>query len=68
VCQDDQDWHDDPLDQPTHASSEEEQKLQMNAKIGTALMLKNSHRALVIMYVKFDLVVTSAFQKPHTAQ
>lgn len=40
---------DEPSDHALHPSSEEDQRLQMNAKIGTALMLINSHRALLLL-------------------
>ena len=45
------DLQDEPSDHALHPSSEEDQRLQMNAKIGTALMLVNSHRALLLLYV-----------------
>jgi hypothetical protein len=39
----------EPSDNALLSSSEEDQKIQMSAKIGTALMLINSHRALLLM-------------------
>jgi hypothetical protein len=41
---------DEPSDHATSLSKEEDE-MQQNAKIGTALMLVNSHRFLLLLYV-----------------